>query len=347
MKLSKGIIIATALNLALTFVEPIVSTNIAAQNQVQTSPTRNANRQTEDAARDALYRQFYEQYEAARQNNNDYRYLYPLAKRYLERYGNVRDEKTEYVATFVAWYEEAERQRQEAERQRQEAQRRKSSKLLLYVLFIIFSGLIVFVLFRKYKKRHTPKIATQIGSSSSMPIHTKKEGTTVTNLPLLLKHVRYENMYEGDLIVTHDVIYYLPHIDLSEKKKDIAGKWLSRAAGRGLLERWIITSVLSSDQASAYPNFSEVKFRETGITCEEVKAKLDLFISELKQNRKASDFSTSQPIPFRFQKDEISQVSLTAFGVLSFMASFDRHTFNFNSARSLELYDYLAACSYK
>lgn len=67
----------------------------------------------------------------------------------------------------------------------------------------------------------------------------------------------------------------------------------------------------------------------------------DSYIETLKQSRRGSGFSETLPLPTRLGADEISNLTLSRSGKLSFFAQSDTHEFNIGWSRRNRVRDAL------
>lgn len=152
-------------------------------------------------------------------------------------------------------------------------------------------------------------------------------------LPLSIDNVPYYRVvrqycFQGDLIIVTGRIFFFPHTDLEQQRAKVH-EVLDWFHGLGFLfdVGWrILFSVLLPliPRTSNKSGFRGAGFWRVGESNEVLKSKLDQRIAELKMNYQAS---VSLPIPARFNLDEVSNLRLSATGVLSFDAQSDHHDF--------------------
>lgn len=160
-------------------------------------------------------------------------------------------------------------------------------------------------------------------------------------LPVSINHVPYYKIagnyvYEGELIITDGVVYYLPQVDLEErrlrKNMFIGGGCVIGIFGfiTGLLLALVLK--LLGGIISPFLKSSHSELRELGVwtdadTSATLQSKLDGYISERKKNPQL--LSSSLPVPARFSYTDIHQgLSVSAMGDLRFYAYSDWHDFN-------------------
>jgi hypothetical protein len=166
-----------------------------------------------------------------------------------------------------------------------------------------------------------------------------------------LRGVHYKiggsSAYSGDLIITPDVIYYFPRIDvLSFWQKFIAeltGGTMGKLGGRqGMFGRELAKS--------AAPQFGSYKFeRYSEMPREMLQEKLDVYVEEVKKQRGKEarrDFSGLLPPPIRLARPEIQNLSLTKWGSLSCHVPFDMHEFKVKVWERNRLHKALKAQAY-
>ncbi|HEV2704758.1 MAG TPA: hypothetical protein VGV59_02470 [Pyrinomonadaceae bacterium] len=134
--------------------------------------------------------------------------------------------------------------------------------------------------------------------------------------------------FQGDLIFTNGCIYFFPHTDLNQRIPDFSNE-LETPIG-GLLDEFFMRPVvLPLINTLAMRSANRSRLRTMGLwrevdSDEVLKSKLDGFIAELRRNRTPTD---TLPIPSRFEHGEVSNLKLSAAGVLSFEAQSDTHDF--------------------
>lgn len=155
-------------------------------------------------------------------------------------------------------------------------------------------------------------------------------------LPLRIKNVRYkvagEYAYKGDMIITEGVIYYFPHTDLVQQRINRTVDAMSYAAagvGGGVAG---VAGNLISDLGRTDSDTS-AKSLLNGERSNLLQEKLDAYIAEMKAKRSSVTLSSYLPIPLRYTKDEVRNLSLTAMGSVSFDAQYDTHFYNIGLVR--------------
>jgi len=147
-------------------------------------------------------------------------------------------------------------------------------------------------------------------------------------LPISLSKVGYmvagERAYEGDLIITHNVIYYFPHTDLIRRRIEEGGNLsaallLSGNVG-GAIALALANNLARSKQraAAAVPTSGDITAS--------LEEKLDAYVKKAKEERRDALLNESLPAPMRFEKSRIEKMRLT-FGGFTFDANYDDHQF--------------------
>lgn len=154
------------------------------------------------------------------------------------------------------------------------------------------------------------------------------------NLPVRLKNVRYKvagkYAYKGDMIVTEGIVYYFPHTDLVQRRINRTVKAMSYAAGwaAGGVADGLIKNLELTDFES--DSGSHLHTKDSNST---VQVRLDAYIEEMKKGRSTVTLSTYLPIPLRYTRAEVKNLSLTFMGSVSFEAHYDTHFYNIGLAR--------------
>lgn len=98
------------------------------------------------------------------------------------------------------------------------------------------------------------------------------------------------------------------------------------------------TLVLEIRATSNRPLLKEGALWRDEDSSETLQKRLDAHISALKkERRRPEDFSISLPLPMRFTRDDIQELSLKFMGKLTFEAHFDKHDFFVNPKRKQTL----------
>jgi hypothetical protein len=160
-------------------------------------------------------------------------------------------------------------------------------------------------------------------------------------LPVSISKVQYykisgEYSYEGELIITDGVLYFFPFVDLEEKrfrKNMFIGGGCVWGLG-AFLFALIFGAILSLIGGIIKPlrlSTSHSKLRKQGLWSDgdssaPLQKKLDAYIEEMKE--KKLTLSSSMPVPSRFPKEGISNLTLSLMGEMRFAAQSDRHDFS-------------------
>jgi len=154
-------------------------------------------------------------------------------------------------------------------------------------------------------------------------------------LPISIDDVPYYNgSYNGDLIIIEEVIYYFPHTDLTQEYIDRTTK------SRMPLALRLLANVLSSvGNLTGLKGSNRSRIRKKGLwksgdSCGSLQQTLDTHISTRKKEKQPEmSFSSSLPMPERFHRDEVQNLTLSSIGVLSFDAHSDSHDFKIGLVR--------------
>jgi hypothetical protein len=158
------------------------------------------------------------------------------------------------------------------------------------------------------------------------------------SLPVTFDNVPYfGNEYRGDLVITHGVIYYFPHTNVSLEKKKNAGYDAipGFASHFGLLSLpFLLLGALIKELRST---INEPKLRKLGLwkdgeSSQALQSRLDAHIAQVKQQPpQLTQFEYSLPKPMRFAHAEIKNLSTR--GGLRFDTEYDSHDFSIGFSR--------------
>ncbi|HXG90862.1 MAG TPA: hypothetical protein VNN73_00645 [Blastocatellia bacterium] len=143
--------------------------------------------------------------------------------------------------------------------------------------------------------------------------------------------------YSGDLIITEQVIYFLPRKDMVDDKIiREAGLWGGVVGGTlGLASGTVPLTYRERSEAESEPKEPDI----TG-SCAEVQEKLDSYIEQLKSLRRGGRFSSSLPLPMRFHLSEMKNLSCSRgdlkTGRLVFNGAYEQHEFVANQFEPLQ-----------
>ena len=139
------------------------------------------------------------------------------------------------------------------------------------------------------------------------------------SLPITIKSVRYylitgQYAFSGDLVITRGAIYFFPDKDLEQERIDKAVKKYAQ-------------SKQPEPRTKYLAQLRKTGFWQEGDGGMALQKRLDEHIAWLKETQPAEMFSSSLPIPSRFIRDEIKNLSLSFMGALSFEAQSDNQDF--------------------
>jgi hypothetical protein len=156
------------------------------------------------------------------------------------------------------------------------------------------------------------------------------------SIPLLSTRARYqiagEWAYKGDLVITKDVIYFVPQVDLVKRRIGDMAFLVPMA-----IFVWpfiLILRLIGLQRAIDRVFFDRSKLRDLNLivegNMEETVRRLDEYITNLKNDRSGSLLMDSMMLPQRFQRTEIAQL-FSSRGHLTIDAQYDRHVYSIGS----------------
>ena len=155
-------------------------------------------------------------------------------------------------------------------------------------------------------------------------------------LPVKFNNVHYyrvagKYVYAGDLFIARNNLYFFPEVDMDQQREEIA-QHLPHEFGL------LITAVLYvSQRVGGYTSHTE--FWKKGMSEERFRQQAAAYIERLKAERRLRQhqFGTKLPLPLHVRTEEISGLSFTSLGRLSFSAQSDNHDFNIGVVRKKRL----------
>jgi hypothetical protein len=159
-------------------------------------------------------------------------------------------------------------------------------------------------------------------------------------LPVRFSNVHYyrvagKYVYAGDLFIARNNLYFFPEVDMEKQREDLARHMPHDIA-------LLLTVILYVGQrVRAYP--SRTEFWKKGLSDEQFRKEAASYIESLKVERqmRRHEFGTMLPLPLHVRTDEISGMSLSALGRLSFSAQSDTHDLNIGVLRKKRLQNVL------
>jgi hypothetical protein len=168
-------------------------------------------------------------------------------------------------------------------------------------------------------------------------------------LPISFDHVPYfRNQFRGDLIITHGVIYYIPHTNVAAEKlekKDrmpaelgIATEFLGPVGFLINLGSLALNKLLDVKEKLSRPTINQPQLKDAGfwnelVASPELQKQLDSYISTLKQQPSIlTDFEYSLLKPLRFSQSKIKNLRI-GFTSLRFDTEYDSHDFSIGLRR--------------
>lgn len=155
-------------------------------------------------------------------------------------------------------------------------------------------------------------------------------------LPIKFGNVHYyrvagKYVYAGDLFIARNNLYFFPEVDMDKQREDIAHVLPHE------LSLLITVIVYLSQRVGGYT--SRTEFWSRGMSDEQFRKEAETYIERRKEARQLlrPEFGTVVPLPLHVRTDEISNMSLTALGRLSFTAQSDTHDLNIGVFRKKHL----------
>ena len=155
-------------------------------------------------------------------------------------------------------------------------------------------------------------------------------------LPIKFSNVHYyrvagKYVYAGDLFIARDNLYFFPEVDMELQREEVAHVLPHDFA-------LVVTLILYlAQRVRSYPSSTE--FWEDGLSDEQFRKEAAAYIERLRVERRQRyhEFGTKLPLPLHVRTDEISGLSLTSLGRLSFSAQSDTHDLNIGVLRKRRL----------
>ena len=145
------------------------------------------------------------------------------------------------------------------------------------------------------------------------------------SLPIAFGDVPYfRNEYRGDLIITHEVIYYFPQVNVALEQKKRGPRATDHLGLIGLAFDLLV--MLIKHLQTNQPKLRAMGLWKDGESSASLQARLDAHIAEVrKQPPQLLDYEYKLPKPMRFARADIKNLSLR--GGLSFDTEYDHHDF--------------------
>jgi hypothetical protein len=154
------------------------------------------------------------------------------------------------------------------------------------------------------------------------------------DLPVRFRNVHYyrvagKYLFAGDLFITRGQLYFFPEVDLAAQREKVGHVFPHEV---GLV---VLAIIYLAQRVGSYN--SRVTFWKPGISDKEFQMKAAGYIDGLKLTRGNHGFGEALPLPMHVRSDELSKLSVTSFGKLSFFAQSDIHDFNVGLRRRKQL----------
>jgi hypothetical protein len=154
------------------------------------------------------------------------------------------------------------------------------------------------------------------------------------SLPIKIRNVQYyriagKYIFAGDLFITRGTIYFFPEIDLEEQRNAAAG-WLPHD-----LAIVVHLVMYISQKFGSYSPRTD--FWRNGISNEQLTASANIYVEKLKANKRIHPNVKAMPLPTVVSVPDVSAMTLSLTGRLSFSALSDTHDFNVGPRRKKQL----------
>lgn len=157
------------------------------------------------------------------------------------------------------------------------------------------------------------------------------------DLPLKFSNVHYyrvtgKYVYAGDLFIARNNLYFFPEVDMGLQREEVA-----RVVPHDFA-LWVKAILYLAQRCGGY--FSRTEFVKDGLSDEQFREEADTCIERLKMKRRWQsqyEFGKILPLPLHVRTNEISDITLTSFGRLSFSAQSDTHDINIGVFRKRRL----------
>lgn len=155
-------------------------------------------------------------------------------------------------------------------------------------------------------------------------------------LPVKFTNVHYyrvtgKYVYAGDLFIARNNLYFFPETDMELQREGIT-RYMPDQLG-------LVFTVLVYLGQRVRLHHSRTEFWKKGLSDEQFRKEAATYIDRLKAQRwqRQHQFGTVLPLPLHVRTDEISGLSLTSVGRLSFSAQSDTHDLNIGMLRKRRL----------
>lgn len=153
-------------------------------------------------------------------------------------------------------------------------------------------------------------------------------------LPIRFRNVHYyrvagKYVFAGDLFITRGQLYFFPEADLEQQREKMSHVIPHE------LGLFLVAMTYLAQRVGSYS--SRVDFWRDGISDEEFQKKAAAYIDDLKLRHLNHEFGKTLPLPTHCRTAELSDLRLTSFGKLSFVAQSDTHDFNIGPRRRKQM----------
>lgn len=155
-------------------------------------------------------------------------------------------------------------------------------------------------------------------------------------LPVKFNNVHYyrvagKYVYAGDLFIARNNLYFFPEVDMDRQREEIT-HYLPHELG--IL---VTVGLYISQRVGGYA--SRTEFWNKGMSDERFRQQAAIYIERMRGERRLRhhQFGTLLPLPLHVRTEEISGLSFTSLGRLSFSAQSDTHDFNIGVVRKKRL----------
>jgi hypothetical protein len=133
--------------------------------------------------------------------------------------------------------------------------------------------------------------------------------------------------YRGDLVITHGIIYYFPHINVALERKNRGYKATDHLGLIAIPFDLLAALIKELQTTTNKPKLRKIGLWRDGEASQDLQARLDAHIAELKkQPPQLVQYEYQLPKPMRFARADIKNLSMR--GGLRFDTEYDNHDFS-------------------
>ncbi|HVQ37902.1 MAG TPA: hypothetical protein VMS31_10240 [Pyrinomonadaceae bacterium] len=133
--------------------------------------------------------------------------------------------------------------------------------------------------------------------------------------------------YRGDLVITHGIIYYFPHINVALERKNRGYKATDHLGLIAIPFDLLAALIKELQTTTNKPKLRKAGLWKEGESSQDLQARLDAHIAEVKkQPPQLVQYEYQLPKPMRFARADIKNLSMR--GGLRFDTEYDNHDFS-------------------